>query len=150
MSTEEAEREIPAADREQAIRSLANLLRSFLPGTKLLVRIGRQQKERSDLQNRALWGCAYKALQRQTGNDVEDLHTFFCGAFWGWKTETIMGEKRRKPRRTTTKNEEGKRDVVGTMVMAEFYEFIQRRAAENGYDVPDPDPAWFEQREKAA
>lgn len=143
MSTADVEREIPAENREQAIASLARLVTSFLPGTKLLVTVGRYVKERSDVQNRALWGCAYKALQTQTGNEREDLHEYFCGEFFGWTVKRVMNQPKRSPRRTTTKNEEGKRDVIDTMTMADFYAFIQRRSAENGFDVPDPDPEWF-------
>jgi hypothetical protein len=54
-----------------------------------------------------------------------------------------MGAWSKRPVRTTTTNEQGERDVIGKLLMAEFYEFIQRRSAEVGFDVPDPDPLWF-------
>ncbi len=143
------EREIPPQDRETAVQSLARQLLRYLPGARLEVRVRRKKRERSDLQNRALWGCAYKALADQTGNDADDLHLFFCGGYFGWKLIEIMGEKRKVPRRTTTRDEDGHRDVIDKMAMADFYDFIQRRSAMAGYDVPDPDPEWFVERRVA-
>ena len=136
-------REIPAERRDLAIQSLATLIASYLPGKPLVVRVERRKRKRTNLQNAALWGCAYKALHEQSGNDPEDLHTYFCGEFWGWADVDVMGQRRRKPWRSTTKDEHGEHDVIPTVLMAEFYDFIQRRAAEVGYDVPDPDPNWW-------
>jgi hypothetical protein len=119
---------------------------SSLDATKeWAVTVGRVKKERSDLQNRALWGCAYKALHEATGNDPEDLHAYFCGEFFGWAEYTVMNRKRLRPRRSTTKDEHGKRDVISTRDLSDFYAFIQRRAAETvGVFVPDPDPRWWQ------
>jgi hypothetical protein len=115
------------------------------------ITIGPVKKERSDLQNRALWGCAYRVLHEATGNDPEDLHTYFCGEFWGWEEYTVMNRKRLRPRRSTTKDEHGKRDVISTRDLSDLYAFIQRRAAETvGVYVPDPDPSWWRVDRKVA
>lgn len=97
-------------------------------------------KPRNDQQNRALWGVAYKELSEQTGNDPADLHTYFCGEHFGWTDYEVMGRRKLKPRRTTTTDENGKRNVMPMPEFAQFYEFIQRRAAQNGFMVSDPDP----------
>lgn len=110
----------------------------------LQVTIGEVKKERSDLQNAALWGCAYKTLRDATGNDPEDLHTYFCGEYWGWVEFDVMGQTRKRPRRSTTKDADGKRDVISTIHLSDFYAFIQQRSAETvGVYVPDPDPNWW-------
>jgi hypothetical protein len=115
------------------------------------VSIGPVKKERSDLQNRALWGCAYKTLREATGNDPEDLHTYFCGEYFSWVEYEVMGQKRKRPFRTTTKDENGKRDVISTIHLQDFYAFVQQRSAETvGVYVPDPDPMWWSHQEKAA
>lgn len=112
--------------------------------TDFQVTIGLVKKERSDLQNRALWGCAYKTLRDATGNDPEDLHTYFCGEYFGWVEYEVMGATRKRPRRSTTKDENGKRDVISTTQLQDFYAFIQQRSAETvGVFVPDPDPMWW-------
>lgn len=102
-----------------------------------------QWKEpRSDPQNNALWGVAYKAIEEATGNAPQDLHEYFCGEFWGWVESTVMGRRKIKPRRTTTRDENGRASKVKADEFAKFYDFIQRRMAENGVYVPDPDPQW--------
>lgn len=135
-------------------RNLAGLFRflSLLDVTKAWrITIGPVKKERSDLQNRALWGCAYKALYDATGNDPEDLHEYFCGEYFGWKETRILSRRRLKPKRSTTRDENGKRDVISTRDLSDFYAFIQRRAAETvGVYVPDPDPNWWHHGRRVA
>lgn len=125
---------------------------STIPTTEeFQVTIAPVKKERSDAQNRALWGCAYKTLREATGNDPEDLHTYFCGEYFGWTEYEVMGQIRKRPRRTTTKDENGKRDVISTMQLSDFYAFIQQRSAETvGVYIPDPDPSWFAKEERRA
>lgn len=113
------------------------------------IEIKRYVRERSDLQNRALWKCAYQTLSDATGHDAEDLHTYFCGERWGWVESEVLGQKKRKPRRTTTTDEHGRRDVISTVELSEFYAFVQQRAAETvGIYIPDPDPMWFRNRDQ--
>lgn len=135
-------RELPPAHREQAIASLAALLRHYLPGKPVEVTIRQRRSKRTDAQNAALFGCAYKVLREETGHDIDELHQLFCGLYWGWVVVDFMGTKRKRPRRTTTTDESGKRDVIGTAEMADFYAFVQMKSAEFGYEVPDPDPFW--------
>ena len=136
------------------LRDFARLLACLcgIPADQdVVVTVGPFKKERSNLQNRALWGLAYKTLHEATGNDPEDLHTYFCGEYFGWTEYTVMDRKRKRPRRTTTKDEHGKHDVISTLDLSNFYAFIQRRAAETvGVYVPDPDPRWWERDRRAA
>lgn len=102
-------------------------------------------RERTDKQLGALFGVAYDRIMAATGlqGDFEKrkLHRDFCGDFFGW-VDGPLGKPR--PRRTTTTDEHGEESRIDTMTMADFYDFIQRRAAEFGIDVPDPDPLWRE------
>ena len=118
------------ADRERVADNLRAFVMAALPGKRLKVTVEEAKKRRSDDQNRALWGVAYKTLSDATGNDPEDLHTFFLGEHFGWEVVTVMGEKKRRPMRRSS--------GLSTVEFAEFYNFIQRRAAEAGYYVPDP------------
>lgn len=130
--------------------SLMAFLSTLDVTTDFQVTIGLVKKERSDLQNRALWGCAYKTLRDATGNDPEDMHTYFCGEYFGWVEYEVMGATRKRPRRSTTKDENGKRDVISTIHLQDFYAFIQQRSAETvGVYVPDPDPMWWEHQRAA-
>jgi hypothetical protein len=105
-------------------------MRTVLAGKKVKVTVGQYRKNRSIQQNRALFGVAYKALHEATGNDPEDLHCYFKGEYGGWEVVEVMGQKRKVPiKRSST---------MTTSEFSDFYQFIQRRAAENGYYVPDP------------
>lgn len=112
---------------------LANAI-SFISGLpdsrEWVIKVEQFRKNRSNPQNRSLWGVAYKALSEATGNDPEDLHTFFLGEWSGWEVIDVMGQQRRVPVRRSSK--------LTTEEFGEFYEFIQRRAAECGYNVPSP------------
>lgn len=105
-------------------------------------------KKRSLDQNAATFGLAYKVIMEATGlegeEDRKQLHRDFCKLFFG---EVDAGMGRTRPLRTTTKNERGEDDLIDTAEMAKFYNFIQRKAAEFGIDVPNPDPMWS-QRER--
>lgn len=132
--------------------SLMGFLSALPTDKEFQVTIGPVKKERSDLQNRALWGCAYRTLRDATGNDPDDLHTYFCGEYFGWEEYEVMGATRKRPIRTTTKDSKGHRDVITTIHLSDFYAFIQQRSAETvGVYVPDPDPEWWShQQERAA
>ena len=106
--------------------------------------IREHKKSRSLAQNSALFGIAYPPLMDYMGmrgdSDKEDLHAYFCGEYFGWVDYTILGKRKQRPRRTTTRDEDGKRNLLDTVAMADFYSFVQQRGAENGVDVPDPKP----------
>lgn len=101
------------------------------------------RKEKSDEQNRALWGLAYKVLRDATGEDSLDvLHEYMCGEYFGWIETVVFGRKKLKPARTTTTGYDGKSDKLKADEFALFFDFIQRRATQNGINIPDPDPFW--------
>lgn len=105
--------------------------------------IKRHQKERSPDQNAALWAVAYPAIGNHCGyrrDDYEFLHREFCKLYFGKVPDPMLGDR---PKRTTTTNELGERDVIGKLDFARFYEFVQQVAAEKlGVNVPDPDKHW--------
>jgi hypothetical protein len=125
-----------------AIKANLHAFIDRLPETKSWrVEVKESHKERTLDQNAAVFGVAYKVIMDAVGlrGDAErkELHRDYCGDFFGW---VDAGLGRRKPRRTTTTNERGERDVIDTVTMAAMYAFIQQQAAEYGIDVPDPDP----------
>ena len=94
--------------------------------------------------NAALLAVAYPPVMEYMGmrgeKEREEIHQHFCGEYWGWKEYDILGKKKVSPVRTTTKNNDGEKDIISKSEMYDFYRFIQQRAAENGIFVPDPDP----------
>lgn len=117
-------------DRQADIERLTRFLSECLPGKPVRVEVCQHRKRRSDEQNRALWGVAYRTLADETGNDVNDLHEYFLGEHFGWEVIDVLGQQRRRPIRRSSK--------LSTAEFSDFYAFIQYRAAEMGYYIPDP------------
>jgi hypothetical protein len=131
---------IPTGNNRAAVIERIGRYLSLLPADKpFQVEVRPYRKTRSDSQNNALWGVAYAAIREETGNDPDDLHEYFCGERFGWVDKQVMGKVKPVPRRTTTKDENGKRSVLTTAEFMDFYAFVQQRAAEVcGVYVPDP------------
>jgi hypothetical protein len=134
-------------DDSNVITILDNLI-EFLRGLPLsrswMIEIKRYVKTRSNEQNAALWGVAYPAIVAATGeDDVNTWHEYFLGERFGWVEVSLFGKRKLRPARTTTTGYKGEDNPLSTIEFAEFYDFIQRRARENGIKVPDPDPLWF-------
>lgn len=111
---------------------------------KYQINIGPYVKPRTVNQNAALYGVAYPPIMEAMGmrgsKDKDELHEYFCGEYFGWVEYYVLSKKKLRPKRTTTTDEEGKRDLVSTEVMADLYDFVQQRGADHGIWVPDPDP----------
>lgn len=90
----------------------------------------RWKPRRTDQQNRYLWGVVYAIIAQETGNDVNDLHIYFCGEFFGWQDYEVMGMKRLRPAQTSSKQIKAR--------FSEFLEFIISKAASLGIIIPPP------------
>jgi hypothetical protein len=129
------------ASRDRMLKTLVGHI-ELLPHDKaweVLVRPFR--KTRSNLQNRALWGIAYKLLSEHTGHEPDELHEYFLGEFGGWEVKDFFGQKKRVPKIRSHN--------MKTLEFSDFYAFIQRRAAETvGVYIPDPDPMYHWDKER--
>lgn len=135
--------------RESVLRRALDFLQR-LPDTKSWrIEVTMHRKTRTTEQNAALWGVAYPALSEATGQPVNDWHEYMLGEYFGWVEYSLFGKRKLRPARTTTTGFNGEDSKLSTVEFADFYDFIQRRAAENGICVPDPDPFWREQRRAA-
>jgi hypothetical protein len=117
------------------------------------ITIAEYREDRSLEQNAALWAVAYPPLMEHMGlsgeKEKEELHEYFCGEYFGWIEYRIFNKKKMRPKRTTTTDEFGKKDILPKPEFCLFYSFIQRRAATHGVYIEDPDPN-FKQFEKVA
>jgi hypothetical protein len=90
-----------------------------------------RRERRSQAQNKYLWGVAYPViLAHLPGWSAEDVHEYCLGEWGGWETLTGFGRKRLRPVKRSAQ-----------LSVTEFMDFvadIQRRMAERGIDVPDP------------
>lgn len=138
---------LPEANREREIARLSAFLLAAFPGKRVTVEWEVEKRERSSKQNKALFGHAYKVIGQSVGlsgrKDLERLHSDFCRAYFGEVAVTILGRAEIVPRRTTTTDENGKRDVISGAEFSAFYADVERKAAEFDIYIPAPDPRWF-------
>lgn len=83
--------------------------------------------------NAALWAYVYGPLVEVAGFTPEDWHDFYCQAYFGAVRHTkIDGSEESRPRRTTTKDEQGKRDVLKGKEFNDFLMFVEADCAKRG------------------
>lgn len=99
------------------------------------------RKSRSNEQNALLWAM-YGPIAEHMGYDPEDIHEWMCGRFFGWKDIKVPKTPRNPeglasvPVRTTTRNEDGKRNVLDRQTFARFVDMVDRVAAQAGVFIP--------------
>jgi hypothetical protein len=130
----------PAEKRLERAQRIAGFLGRLDTGKPWEVLVRPWKKSRSDRQNNAMFGVAYKTLSNFTGFTEPELHERFLRAFFGEIEYEVLGAKFIRPRRTTTTNERGERDVLSREDFSRFFSFIQQKAAEIGCYIEDPNP----------
>lgn len=99
------------------------------------------RKSRSNDQNAMLWAM-YAPIAEHMGYDAEDVHEWMCGHFWGWKDIKVPKTPRNPeglasvPIRSTTRDEDGKRNVIDKATFSKFVEMVDRVAAQAGVFIP--------------
>lgn len=144
---------LPKGTRTVTLEKVMTFLRGLAQDKAWTLEIRPYSRERSNQQNAALWGHAYKVFAEFVGlqgeEEIKALHSRLCEMYFGRVSKDILGEAVNFPRRTTTTNEHGKRETLSTVDFKGFYDFVARVAAEHGCYIPDPDPEWF-MREQVA
>lgn len=126
-------------DRERLKRLLCDYIDKWSMSVPGLIEIKKLVRPRTTKQNATFWWAMGK-IREQTGNDVNDLRDLFCGEFYGWVTIDVLGQKKRKPYRTTAHDHEGHHDLPSTEEFMQLWDFMQALSATMGIEVPDPDP----------
>lgn len=147
---------LPKGDRQPAIDKIARWLALLPKARKYRVEVVEDRASRSDQQNKFLWSVPYKLLSEFTGYEVDELHEYLLGLYFGQREKRVPRSAnfpngvKLVPCRTTTTNDMGQRDVLTWDAFSDYVAFIQRFGAEHSVFIPDPDPNWREQREDAA
>jgi len=94
------------------------------------------KKPRTNQQLGYLFGVVYPTIFEQGGDklqgfDKNDLHDWFLMEFGGVETVDVLGRVKHKPLRRSGK--------FTAAEFSDFLEFIQRRCADLGIDIPDPE-----------
>ena len=113
--------------------SLESFLKTLDPNKRYEVSIKEYKRERSLEHNAFHWTAVINPIADFIGDSPEETHRTLCGEYFGW-VDNKLG--RPKPRRTTTHNEEGKRDVLNWEQMSNFVHYCQTVAAELGVQLP--------------
>lgn len=103
---------------------------------KLIFEVRPYRKPRSLGLNAYHWAAVITPIADFMGESPEEAHRQLCGAYFGWIEKDLGGGLiLRKPRRTTTTNEHGERDVLNWEQMTNFVHFCKVKAAEIGCQV---------------
>jgi hypothetical protein len=130
---------VKLATESDRARYIAFLQAQALP---LDVSCGPWKSTRSSEQNALLWGVCYPPLVERTGYTAEEIHEYALGKHFGWVDKRVPKTPRNPegiesvPRRTTTRDENGKRSVLTKSEFAKFLETVDRISAEAGVFVP--------------
>ena len=133
---------LPKGDRTEALLRLSVLFNQLDRAKAWVVDWKPHKHARTDAQNHALFGVAYKVLSDETGYTKDELHEAFCRKFFGTRESIVFGVPVHSPQRTTTRDENGKRDVLPWDTFSDFYTLVEQTAAEAGILIPAPDPHW--------
>lgn len=103
------------------------------------------KRARTNEQNALLFGVIYPPIAEAMGYPVDGdngIHAFMCGTHFGWVDKAVPKSPRNPegiasfPFRTTTRDENGKRNVLSTVEFSKFLDTVDRIAAKAGIFVP--------------
>lgn len=130
---------------EHEIARVAAFIKHCMPGKRLRITVQAAVKERTSPQCRYLNGVAYKIVSEATGYERDEVSEWCCGTYFGWKQVKCPKSPSNPegvkdvPLRTTTRNADGKREVLPWDQFAEYVAWMQRFFAQKGLFIPDPD-----------
>lgn len=124
--------------RAQVVANAQAFIAGLDPGKAWAIEIKAHRKARSCEANAYHWGVVLPTLVREHGNSTDDWHEYFCMEFFGVKKVTMLGQEHSKPLRTTTTDENGRRDVLDTLEFWRFVDFCIMRAGAAGVYIPAP------------
>lgn len=93
---------------------------------------------RTSEQNALLFGGMYPPIAEAMGYTVEDVHEYALGRHFGWVDKAVPKTPRNPegiesvPFRTTTKDENGKRQVLSKAEFSRFLDTVDQLAAQAG------------------
>lgn len=96
------------------------------------------KEPRTLTQNAFLWRAIYQPLAKLTEFSTDEWHEHYCGEHFGWvEHASPAGHIQYTPRRTTTRNEHGKRDVLKGDAFAAFVSFVEADCAKRGVFIAE-------------
>lgn len=125
-------------------------IRSFR-GKHLDITIELHKDQRSQKANAYYWGCVLKLMADHTGHSADDLHDVMCARFLPSERKRLEFVHRMTGEHLEVETD-GRRS--SKLTGGPFYDFVEevRMFAREFLDVetPDPDPAYWRKRARAA
>ena len=122
---------------DRAIRALQHISDDRERDWELVIQ--RHTKKRTPEANAYLWAVVYVLMSEASGYTKEEVHEAMCYGFFGAKVVEIGGVRFKRPLRTTTTNEEGEPEWLGSEEFAQFVDYAIQEAAIH-FDVAVPPP----------
>ncbi len=139
---------LPINGREKALQLAHTILSGLDEGVAWQVSVEPVKSTRTLSQNAYLFGVCYKLISEATGYELDEVHEYCLGTHFGWVDKKVPKRPSNRhgtysiPRRTTTTNEEGKRQVLSIQEFGDYIDFVQRFAAQKlSLLIPDPEPS---------
>lgn len=108
------------------------------PAKSWLVQVAKYQKKRTLDQNAFLHAVPLRLICDHTGYEIDDIKTLLCGRAFGWHEYEVLGERRRKPCKTTSQ--------LNTEQFNFFLEWLESWAAQElGLIIPKPNEHLIEE-----
>ena len=104
---------------------------------KAIVEVRSYKRARSIGLNAYHWAGVITPIAEFIGESPGRVHEIMCGEYFGWVTTHYKSLEIKKPRRTTTTNENGDRDVLNWEEMSNFMHFCKAKAAESGAPISE-------------
>lgn len=114
------------------LSQIAEVKPSVYTGPLLEVIIKPWEKKRSEESNNYYWAVIVDPTASFCGYSKDAMHDEFLGSYFGWVEKELRGHIRQYPRRTTTTNEEGERDVLPKHEMQNYIEHCKAIQSELG------------------
>ena len=121
---------IKGTNREASVDRLAKFAIALPLDKGWAFEVTEARRTRTHEQNSYLWGVVYATLERETGQEAEDWHTFWLGEKFGWEKVELFGRSKLKPKRRSSR--------LTTVEFADYIDFIARKCAEQGIYIPEP------------
>lgn len=112
-------------------------------GFPLSVEAKKWKQSRTNEQNAYLFGVCYPPIAEAMGYSVDDIHEYACGRHFGWVDVKVPKTPRNPeglasvPFRTTTRDHDGKRNVLTKAEFSAFVDTVHRIAAQAGVFIPE-------------
>jgi hypothetical protein len=131
--------------RDRAIERVTGFLMRLPQDKAWRVSVREQRRTRTTAQNAYLHGVCYLTIANAIGYEPEEVAEYLCGTYFGWTDKRVPKTPRNPegwasvPVRTTTRDENGNRDVLDKQKFSDYVAFIQRFAAGKGIFIADPE-----------